>query len=70
MAIKKGAMTYTTHAVDCIHTLTMTDGSVVTTTWHDTRDAANARISEPYLASFRQVLPGGALGAFRAVTWS
>ncbi len=59
-----------TKAIETVHTMTMRDGTVVTTTWHDTRAAAAARIAEPAIASWRKVLPGGCLGAFRAVTWS
>lgn len=57
-------------AIDTVHTMTMRDGTVVTTTWHNTRREANARIAAPAVASFRKVFPGGVLGKFRAVTWS
>lgn len=57
-------------AIDTIHTMTMRDGTVVTTTWHDTKAEANERIQAPAVATFRKVFLGGVLGAFRAVTWS
>ena len=57
-------------AIDSVHTMTMTDGTVVTTTWHNTKREALARIAAPTVAAFRKVLPGGVLGAYRAVTWS
>lgn len=60
----------TNKAIDTIHTMTMRDGTVVTTTWHDTKAQANARIAQPEVASFRKVFKGGVLGNFRAVTWS
>lgn len=59
----------TNKAIDTVHTMTMKDGTIVTTTWHDTIEQANARIAAPLVASFRKVFPCGILGAFRAVTW-
>ena len=59
-------------AVDIVHTLAMPDGRVITTTWHDTRKQAEARIKstrgrDP---SSDRVFPDNVLGRFRAVTWS
>jgi hypothetical protein len=59
-----------TTAIDSVHTMTMADGTVVTTTWHDTRAQANTRIAQPAAATFRKVFPCGILGNFRAVTWT
>lgn len=57
-------------AIDTGHTMMMSNGTVVTTTWHDTNAEAKARIAQPSVASFRKVFPGSVLGNFRAVTWS
>lgn len=59
-------------ALDTVHTMTMKDGTVVTTTWHNTRGAASSRIAKPRYATFRKVFhePRGSLGPYRAVTWS
>lgn len=53
------------------HRYTMKDGTVVTTTWHESRVAANRRIKKPAVATFRKVFhePRSALGPYRAVTW-
>lgn len=59
----------TNNAIDTVHTMTMSDGTVVTTTWHNTRREANARINAVAGATFRKVFPCGILGAFRAVSW-
>ena len=56
-------------AINTVHTMTMRDGTVVTTTWHNTKAVAKARIAAPTSATFRKVFPGGCLGAYRAVTW-
>lgn len=67
-------MTNTNNAIDAVHTMTMTDGTVVTTTWHDDKASALARINAPSVASFRKVFDerttGSILGNFRAVTWT
>ena len=64
-------MTKTTEkAIDTVHTMALPDGRVITTTWHDTLEEAQARINTPATASFRAVFPGGVLGLYRAVTWS
>lgn len=58
-------------AIDAVHTMTMSCGTVVTTTWHDTLDQAEARAAQPAIASHRKVHEDrGVLGRFRAVTWS
>lgn len=59
-------------AIDTVHTLKMSDGRVITTTWHNTRAEANKRVKntagrDP---SKDRVLPGSVLGKFKAVTWS
>ena len=59
-------------AIDTVHTLKMSDGRVITTTWHDTKAEANKRIKntagrDP---SHDRVLPDKILGNFKAVTWS
>lgn len=61
------------HAVgECGHPFTHKDGTVVTTTWHDTRRDALFRIATPKTATFRKVFheKHNILGAYRAVTWS
>jgi len=59
-------------AIDSVHTFKMRDGRVVTTTWHDTKAAANQRIKNTLGRdpSADRVLPGGTLGRFKAITWS
>ncbi len=57
-------------AIDTVHTFTMSCGAVVTTTWHDTKAQAKARIAAPSCAKFRKVFACDILGAFRAVTWA
>lgn len=54
-------------AIAPVHTMTMRDGTVITTTWNDTHKQAATRIAAP--AVFRKVFPCGVLGAFRVVTW-
>jgi hypothetical protein len=57
-------------AIDTVHTMTLTDGTLVTTTWHDERKDAEARIAAVEGATFRKVFICNVLGAFRAVTWT
>jgi hypothetical protein len=63
----------TNTAVDAVHTDTMNDGTLVTTTWHDTKAEAMTRIASVKGATFRKVFDerkrGAILGNFRAVTW-
>lgn len=67
-ATKKAAGT----AIDTVHTLKMSNGRVITTTWHDTRAEANKRVKSTAGRDpkYDRVLPDKVLGNFKAVTWS
>lgn len=62
-------MKTTQPAITSVHTFTMTDGTLIKTTWHDTKAEAKARITSESSASVRSVHPDNIFGAFRAVTW-
>lgn len=59
-------------AFEGVHTLSMPDGRVITTTWHNTRAQAKARIKDTMGRDpdYDRVFPDKVLGNFRAVTWS